>query len=64
MFTANAAMILIGYYWVGLHSRPIQIIGRRGETGKSELRRYTAIFMLKDKEIGKFSNDLIVSCTP
>ncbi len=34
------------------------------ETGKPELRRYTAIFMLKDKEIGKFSNDLIVSCAP
>ncbi|MEY3288604.1 MAG: hypothetical protein RLZZ419_846 [Pseudomonadota bacterium] len=34
------------------------------EIGKPELRRYTAIFMLKDKEIGKFSNDLVISCAP
>ena len=34
------------------------------EVGKPELRRYTAIFMLKDKEIGKFSNDLVISCAP
>lgn len=34
------------------------------QTGKPELRRYTAIYMSKDKEIGKFSNDLVVSCAP
>jgi len=33
-------------------------------TGKPELRRYTAVYMLKDKEVGQFSDDLVVNCAP
>jgi len=33
-------------------------------TGKPELRRYTAVFMVKDKEIGQYSKDLVVNCAP
>lgn len=32
--------------------------------GKPELRRYTAIYMLKDQEIGRFSDDLVINCAP
>jgi hypothetical protein len=32
--------------------------------GKPELRRYTAVYMLKDQEIGKFSDDLVINCAP
>ncbi len=32
--------------------------------GKPELRRYTAIYMLKDKEIGQYSDDLVIACAP
>lgn len=31
---------------------------------KPELRRYTAVYRLKDKEVGKFSQDLVVTCSP
>ncbi|MEQ1622101.1 MAG: hypothetical protein ABL919_11890 [Methylococcales bacterium] len=34
------------------------------KTGKPELRRYSAIFMVKDKEVGKYSNDLVITCAP
>ena len=33
-------------------------------TGKPELRRYSAIYMQKDKEVGQFSDDLVVNCAP
>jgi hypothetical protein len=33
-------------------------------TGKPELRRYSAVYMLKDKEIGQFSDDLVINCAP
>jgi len=33
-------------------------------TGKPELRRYTAVYMLKDKEIGQFSDDAVINCAP
>ncbi|MDD2800007.1 MAG: hypothetical protein PHE96_01000 [Methylococcales bacterium] len=33
-------------------------------TGKPELRRYSAVYMLKDKEVGKYSNDLVITCAP
>ncbi len=33
-------------------------------TGKPELRRYCAVFMLKDKEVGQYSNDLVINCAP
>jgi len=32
--------------------------------GKPELRRYTAVYVLKDMEIGQFSDELVVSCAP
>lgn len=34
------------------------------QTGKPELRRYSAVYMSKDKEVGKYSNDLVVNCAP
>ena len=34
------------------------------QTGKPELRRYTAVYMQKDKEIGQFSDDLVINCAP
>jgi len=32
------------------------------QTGKPELRRYTTVFMLKDQEIGQYSDDLVINC--
>lgn len=34
------------------------------QIGKPELRRYTAIYISKDKEIGKYSDDLVINCAP
>jgi hypothetical protein len=34
------------------------------QSGKPELRRYTAVYMTKDDEIGKYSNEVVVSCAP
>ncbi len=34
------------------------------QTGKPELRRYTAIYMLKDKEVGQFSDEIVINCAP
>ncbi len=34
------------------------------QAGKPELRRYTAVYMLKDKEIGQYSDDLVINCAP
>ena len=34
------------------------------QTGKPELRRYTAVFMLKDQEVGQYSHDLVINCAP
>lgn len=31
---------------------------------KPELRRYTAVYVVKDKEIGQFGDELVVSCAP
>jgi hypothetical protein len=33
-------------------------------TDKPELRRYCAIYVVKDKEIGQFSDDLVINCAP
>ncbi|WGS86183.1 hypothetical protein [Methylomonas sp. UP202] len=32
--------------------------------GKPELRRYTAVYVVKDVEVGQFSDELVVSCAP
>lgn len=32
--------------------------------GKPELRRYTAVYVQKDVEVGQFSDDLVVNCAP
>jgi len=32
--------------------------------GKPELRRYTAVFMSKDQEVGQYSQELVVNCAP
>lgn len=32
--------------------------------GKPELRRYTAVYVVKDMEISQFSDELVVSCAP
>jgi hypothetical protein len=34
------------------------------EIGKPELRHYCATYILKDKEIGNYSNEVVVNCTP
>jgi hypothetical protein len=34
------------------------------EIGKPEVRSYCATYMLKDKEIGHYSDDLTISCAP
>jgi hypothetical protein len=34
------------------------------QIGKPELRPYTAVFMLKDKEIGQYSDDIVINCAP
>ena len=34
------------------------------QTGKPELRRYTAIYMVKDTETGRYSDDLVINCAP
>lgn len=32
--------------------------------GKPELRRYTAVYVQKDREVGQFSDELVVNCAP
>ncbi|MBD9358404.1 hypothetical protein [Methylomonas albis] len=32
--------------------------------GKPELRRYTAVYILKDAEVGQYSDELVVICAP
>ena len=39
-------------------SRPLLI------AGKPELRRYTAVYVVKDLEVGQYSDELVVSCAP
>jgi hypothetical protein len=34
------------------------------QAGKPELRRYTAIYMVKDNETGQYSDDLVINCAP
>ncbi|MEI6334905.1 MAG: hypothetical protein WCS87_10120 [Methylococcaceae bacterium] len=34
------------------------------QVGKPELRRYTAVFMLQDHEIGRYCDDLVINCAP
>ena len=34
------------------------------QVGKPDLRRYRAKYMLKDQEIGHYSDDVIISCAP
>ncbi len=34
------------------------------QIGKPELRRYSATYMLKDQEIGHYSDEVIINCTP
>ena len=34
------------------------------QVGKPELRRYSAVYMLKDQEIGHYSDEVIINCTP
>lgn len=41
-----------------IDNRPLLI------AGKPELRRYTAVYVKKDLEVGQFSDDLIVNCAP
>lgn len=31
---------------------------------KPELRRYTAVYVLKDQEIGQYSDELVINCAP
>jgi hypothetical protein len=34
------------------------------EVGKPELRYYCAVYVVKDKEIGNYSHEVVVNCTP
>ena len=33
-------------------------------SGKPEIRRYTAVYMRGDKEVGPYNDDVIITCTP
>ena len=53
--------------WVLLNRASISpFIDRRLllQVGKPELRHYCAIYVLKDKEIGHYSDEVVVNCTP
>ena len=53
--------------WVLLNRASISpFIDRRPllEPGQPELRYYCAIYVLKDKEIGHYSNEVVINCTP
>ena len=53
--------------WVLLNRASISpFIDRRPllEPGQPELRHYCAIYVLKDKEIGHYSNEVVINCTP
>ena len=56
----DADWVLLGWATVSpfLDDRPLL------QTGKPELRHYTAVFMLKDQEIGQYSDDLVINCAP
>ncbi len=56
----DADWVLLGRATVSpfLDNRPLLHIG------KPELRRYTAIYMIKDQEIGQYSDDLVINCAP
>ncbi len=56
----DADWVLIGRATISpyLDNRPLLV------TGKPELRRYTAVYMLKDKETGQYSDDIVVNCAP
>ncbi|MDD2659225.1 MAG: hypothetical protein PHY54_06015 [Methylococcales bacterium] len=41
-----------------IDSRPLLV------AGKPELRRYSAVYVLNDKEIGLFSDELVINCAP
>jgi hypothetical protein len=43
---------------------PFQDIRALQTPGKLELRRYTAVYTQKTQEVGRFSEDVIVTCTP
>lgn len=34
------------------------------QPGKPELRRYTAVYVVKDQEVGAFSDEVVVNCAP
>jgi hypothetical protein len=56
----DADWVLLGRATVSpfADSRPLLHVG------KPELRRYTAVYMLKDREIGHYSDDLVINCAP
>jgi hypothetical protein len=56
----DADWVLLGRATVSpfLDNRPLLQIG------KPELRRYTAIYMIKDTETGQYSDDLVINCAP
>ncbi len=33
-------------------------------TDKPEIRRYAGVFMLKNQEIGQYSDEVVVNCAP
>ncbi len=34
------------------------------QVGKPELRHYSVVYILKDKEIGNYSDEVVINCTP
>jgi hypothetical protein len=34
------------------------------DPGKPELRRYSAVYVVKDKEVGNWSDEVVVNCAP
>ncbi|WP_295456073.1 hypothetical protein [uncultured Thiodictyon sp.] len=56
----DAGWVLLGFTTVlpYFDRRPLLV------PGKPELRRYTAVYVVKNKEIGQFSDEVVVNCAP
>ncbi|MCX7100342.1 MAG: hypothetical protein NTX38_02320 [Methylobacter sp.] len=55
---ANWALLARATFSPFLDNRPLL------ELNKPELRRYTAVYMSRDKEIGQYCDDLVINCAP
>ena len=59
-YSSDADWVLLGRATVS----PFQDTRALLQVGKSEIRRYTAVYMQKDTEVSPYSDDLVISCIP